>query len=102
MWGGAPPDASGEGASFRFNFGGGADAEPAPVPSAVPADAATAAPSEALIPGVEVLASEVPDPAPGWVPETVLVGDVPFVKGASSGARRRRGVFSETKRRARA
>lgn len=87
MWGGAPPDASGEGASFRFNFGGGADAEPAPVPSAVPADAATAAPSEALIPGVEVLASEVPDPAPGWVPETVLVGDVPFVKGASSGAR---------------
>lgn len=87
MWGGAPPDASGEGVSFRFNFGGGADAEPAPVPSAVPADAATAAPSEALIPGVEVLASEVPDPAPGWVPETVLVGDVPFVKGASSGAR---------------
>ena len=87
MWCGDPPEAAGEGAGFRFNFGGGADDESAPVPSAVPADAATAAPSEALIPGVEVLASEVPDPVPGWVPETVLVGDVPFVKGASSGAR---------------
>jgi len=87
MWCGDPPEAAGEGAGFRFNFGGGADDESAPVPSAVPADAATAAPSEALIPGVEVLASEVPDPVPGWVPETVLVGGVSFVKGASSGAR---------------
>ena len=89
MWCGNPPEATGEGAGFRFNFGGGDGADPAPAPSAVSsgADAATAAPSDALIPGVEVLASEVPDPAPGWVPETVLVGDVPFVKGASSGAR---------------
>ena len=90
MWCGDPPEAAGEGTGFRFNFGGGADDESAPVPSAVPADAATAAtaaPSEALIPGVEVLASEVPDPVPGWVPETVLVGGVSFVKGASSGAR---------------
>lgn len=87
MWCGDPPEATGEGKGFRFNFGGGGGADSAPVPSADSADAATAAASEALIPGVEVLASEVPDPTPGWVPETVLVSDVPFVKGASSGAR---------------
>jgi len=82
MWGGDTPGAGGEGSGFRFNFGGDPDAS---VSSAVPADVATSLASP--IPGVEVFDSDVPDPTPGWIPETVLVGTISIVKGASSGAR---------------
>jgi predicted nicotinamide N-methyase len=87
MWGGDAP-AGGENASFRFNFGG--DASPggagAGSPPADP-ESAVAASSELLLPGVEVFATDVPDPCPGWTPETIRIHNTSFVKGVSTGAK---------------
>ena len=81
MWGGAE---DGESGGFRFNFGGDADAAVADDPAAGRKDEnEEEEAAEGRIAGTEVLASEVPDPVPGWRPELVKLDErVTVVKGA--------------------
>ena len=81
MWGGAE---DGESGGFRFNFGGDADVAAAVDPAAGRKhENEEEEAAEGRIAGTEVLASEVPDPVPGWRPELVRLDDfVTLVKGA--------------------
>ena len=81
MWGGAE---DGESGGFRFNFGGDADVAAAVDPAAGRKDEnEEEEAAEGRIAGTEVLASEVPDPLPGWRPELVKLDEfVTVVKGA--------------------
>ena len=81
MWGGAE---DGESGGFRFNFGGDADAAAADDPAAGRKDEnEEEEAAQGRIAGTEVLASEVPDPVPGWRPELVKLDErVTVVKGA--------------------